>query len=213
MMGVWPAVACGGAVGALGRWLLPHSLQDSRLGAWPAGLRSVNASGCLVAGFLIAAIAGRLALPPLWREALSLGALGAFTTFSGVTLDMMGVWPAVACGVAVGALGRWLLPHSLQDSRLGALPAGLLRVNASGCLVAGFLFAAIAGRLALPPLWRGALSLGALGAFTTFSGVTLAWWRLLQDSGLGLAMAQLLLNVTLCLAATLGGISWARSLG
>ncbi len=126
----------------------------------------------------------------------------------------MAVWGAlaVAGGGAIGALARWLLLHGLQGSRFGALPAGLLIVNAVGCLIAGFLWVIIEERMALPPLWREALLLGVLGAFTTFSGFTLEVWRLLQTGSWGLALGHLLSHVALCIVATLCGIYLARTL-
>ena len=127
----------------------------------------------------------------------------------------MSALPAVAVAVsgAVGAIGRWLLLQSLHDSRLGGVPLGLLGVNAAGCLVAGFLFVLIEERVLLPPMWREALLIGALGAFTTFSGFTVELWQLLQDAGWGTALWHLLISVALCSVATLVGIGLAGSIG
>ncbi|MBT8140221.1 MAG: fluoride efflux transporter CrcB [Gammaproteobacteria bacterium] len=82
------AIAIGGALGALSRYLLVlWSVQ--RFGdAFPWGTLLVNALGALLAGILIALLQERLLLGNLWRPLLLVGLLGSLTTFSMFALEL-----------------------------------------------------------------------------------------------------------------------------
>ncbi len=86
-MGLILAVAAGGALGAVGRYLL-----IARFGQWlgtefPAGTFVVNALGSFLLGVLIALMAHAWSPPPELRVFLTAGVLGALTTFSTFAMD------------------------------------------------------------------------------------------------------------------------------
>jgi CrcB protein len=72
-----PAVALGGAVGALARYGISELLPEHR-GELPVGTLLVNLVGCLLLGVLVAHHRESAWLRPV----LGTGVLGGFTTFS-----------------------------------------------------------------------------------------------------------------------------------
>ena len=76
------AVALGGALGAVSRYLISSWVSNlSRESAFPFGTLVVNFTGSFLLGLLMGS-EGRWLLPPALRLALGAGCLGAFTTFS-----------------------------------------------------------------------------------------------------------------------------------
>jgi CrcB protein len=88
-MGVWIAVAVGGAIGSVARHAVNHLVHVRWLTTrFPAGTVVVNVTGCLLIGLLTGLIASnRLTFRFYWREFIFVGVLGGFTTFSTFGLD------------------------------------------------------------------------------------------------------------------------------
>jgi CrcB protein len=88
-MGVWIAVAVGGAIGSVARHAVNHLVHVRWLTTrFPAGTVVVNVAGCFVIGLLTGLIASnRIAFRFHWREFVFVGVLGGFTTFSTFGLD------------------------------------------------------------------------------------------------------------------------------
>ena len=81
------AIAAGGALGSVLRFLA-SSWTYSRLGSdFPYGTLLVNVLGSLVMGFLYTLLVERSALDPIWRAGLVVGVLGGFTTFSAFSME------------------------------------------------------------------------------------------------------------------------------
>jgi len=74
----------------------------------------------------------------------------------------------VAIGGAVGAVARYGMGGWVQSLVRTSFPMGTLVVNALGSMLLGFLFLLLEG-LALSPETRALVTIGFLGAFTTFS--------------------------------------------
>jgi len=97
------AVAVGGALGSVGRYLVVDGMGRWLGAGFPWGTLTVNGVGGLVIGL----IAGALATHPTlaaWRFFLITGILGGFTTFSAFSLDAValadrGAWAAAAAYV------------------------------------------------------------------------------------------------------------------
>lgn len=88
----WLAVAIGGALGAVARhavngWLAP--LQGDR---FPLSTLLVNLTGSIAMGVLYVLVIERGILSLEWRYFAMVGLLGAFTTFSAFSLDVLALW-------------------------------------------------------------------------------------------------------------------------
>jgi fluoride exporter len=81
-MPVQLAVALGGALGALARYLLDRFIEAREVGFFPWGTFTINISGCLVVGAVISALVDRHHTPVWLRIGLVMGVLGGYTTFS-----------------------------------------------------------------------------------------------------------------------------------
>jgi fluoride exporter len=106
----WLVLALAGGLGATCRVLVNH-LVTVRLRR-PFGIVVVNVSGSFVAGLLVgAAVTG--VLPPATSRGALVGFLGAYTTFSTATLDVLGLVDdgeralgvMVAVGTLIGSVG------------------------------------------------------------------------------------------------------------
>ncbi len=108
-MNIVLAVAVGGAIGAVGRYLVVSGIGHWLGMGFPWGTLTVNAVGSLAMGVLFEL--GTLAWSPSpeLRAMLLVGVLGSFTTFSAFSLDVAvlaarGAWLAVAAYVVVSVL-------------------------------------------------------------------------------------------------------------
>ncbi len=99
-MSLWLAVAVGGALGALARWLAVEQALRLLGPDFPAGTMAVNLLGSLLLGVLAGLMAQGLALSAELRGFLAVGFLGGFTTFSTYTLDAVGLAERGAWGAA-----------------------------------------------------------------------------------------------------------------
>jgi len=119
---------------------------------------------------------------------------------------------AVAAGGAGGAVMRWLVASGIQRMAGGSFPWGTLIVNALGSFMLGFLFVWLIERSSASELIRLAITVGFLGAFTTFSTYSLESIRLLQEGAFTLAFGNIIGQVMLCLMLTWLGVQLARML-
>jgi CrcB protein len=110
------AVAMGGAVGAVGRFLVMNAVGSQFGHGFPWGTFTVNLVGSFILGALIEFSALYWSPPPEVRAFLVVGMLGAFTTFSTFSLDsyflidrgQIGPAAAYICGsVVLCILGFW----------------------------------------------------------------------------------------------------------
>ena len=79
------AIGLFGALGALARWSVQQVVP--RPGLVPWGTLTVNVLGALVAGLLVGLFARRITAPMWVEEAIFVGFLGGFTTFSAFSLE------------------------------------------------------------------------------------------------------------------------------
>nr|WP_221237081.1 fluoride efflux transporter CrcB [Roseospira goensis] len=93
-------VAAGGAVGAVARYLVTSAVPRWLGHGFPWGTLVVNIAGSLLMGLLIEVLARRWSAPVEARVFLVTGGLGAFTTFSTFSLDVVTLWERGAFGSA-----------------------------------------------------------------------------------------------------------------
>jgi len=96
---------------------------------------------------------------------------------------------AIAVAGAFGALARYGLEGLVSRRAPGAFPWGTFVVNISGAFALGLIFTVLTERLTVDPWLRSALTIGFLGAYTTFSTLSFESYRLLSDGAIGLALA------------------------
>ncbi len=117
---------------------------------------------------------------------------------------------AIAAGGAFGASLRWFLAGGIQRLTGGSFPWGTFVVNTLGSFFLGFIFVYLTERSSFGELLRLALTVGLLGAFTTFSTYSLESLRLLQSGAYLMAAANVFGQVAVCLLATWLGVQLAR---
>jgi len=117
---------------------------------------------------------------------------------------------AVAIGGAAGAVMRWLVASGVQKVAGGPFPWGTFAVNAMGSFLLGFLFVWLIERSTASELIRLAITVGFMGAFTTFSTYSLESVRLLQEGAFSLAFGNIAGQVIVCLLLTWLGVQLAR---
>jgi CrcB protein len=120
----------------------------------------------------------------------------------------------VAIGIAgaLGALARYGLDGAVARRLPAPFPGGTFVVNVSGAFALGFLMTLLTEQLTTAPWLRSALTIGFLGAYTTFSTLSYESYRLLEDGALGLAAANVLGSATAGLVAVYLGVVAGRVL-
>ena len=96
---------------------------------------------------------------------------------------------------ALGTLARYGLQGLVQGRAGSSFPAGTLVVNLFGCFLLGGIAEYAMRHLSIPPEWRIGITVGFLGAFTTFSTFTFEAVRLMQDGEWWRAWTYILASV------------------
>jgi CrcB protein len=86
------AVAIGGFLGAVIRFILSQLIKTEFIPAFPLGTLVINLSGCFVLSFFMNLTMERLSVKPCIRLAFGTGFLGAYTTFSAFTVETLVLW-------------------------------------------------------------------------------------------------------------------------
>lgn len=120
-------------------------------------------------------------------------------------------WLMVGLGGVGGALARYAFILLFADvTRRYAFPWAILGINTLGSLLAGVVFALAHEKQWLSVSQQHLLSVGFLGAFTTYSAFSVDCVRLLQAGQWLLAGSYVFATTLLCFAATAAGIVLAR---
>ncbi len=94
------AIAIGGAAGAVGRHFVNIGIASLLGHGFPWGTLTVNVVGSLIMGLLVHLMAVSWTVSPEMRALLTVGGLGAFTTFSTFSLDAVVLYERGAIGAA-----------------------------------------------------------------------------------------------------------------
>ena len=124
----------------------------------------------------------------------------------------MNMTVAIAAGGAIGALLRYWVSIGVHRFAGGAFPYGTLTVNVAGSLVMGILYVLLIERMDVDPVWRGALLIGLLGSFTTFSTFSVETLNLVESGEQMKAMANVVASVVLCVVAAWVGMVAGRQI-
>lgn len=101
------AICLGACVGALARWRLGLWLSPGGLIPW--GTLAANLAGGYLVGVCVATFHALPQLDPVWRLALVTGFLGALTTFSSFSAEVVEMLMAQRYATALGTTAAHLL--------------------------------------------------------------------------------------------------------
>jgi len=118
------------------------------------------------------------------------------------------VWWIMAAG-ALGSGTRYLVGLWALERFGTAFPYGTLIVNLAGCFALGAVVQT-ASALAWSPEWRGAVAIGLLGGFTTYSSFNQETLTLLSNGAAGTALLNMGMTLGGGLAAGWLGLVVAR---
>ena len=112
----------------------------------------------------------------------------------------------LAIAGALGAVSRFLLSGVTYRLLGSGFPYGTLCVNIIGSLLIGFVMQVGLNTDIIPQSLRTVITVGFLGAFTTFSTFSFETLNYIQDGVWGMALVNIAVNVIVCLLAVFAGI-------
>ena len=117
----------------------------------------------------------------------------------------------VALGATVGTPARFFVSGVIARRFGETFPWGTFVVNVSGSFLVGVAFVLMTERFRPDPWLRSAVTIGFLGAYTTFSTLSLETYRLAEDGAYGLALANALGSLAAGMAAVYAGVVIGRA--
>ena len=123
------AICIGACVGALSRWQLGLWLNPASSGLLPWGTLAANLIGGYLVGVCVGVFQQLPELDPIWRLALVTGFLGALTTFSSFSAEVVSLLQQGRFALATGNAALHLF-GSLALTWLGLKTAALWAVQA-----------------------------------------------------------------------------------
>lgn len=117
---------------------------------------------------------------------------------------------AIAAGGALGAVGRHYVSSQMMKLLGSGFPWGTLSVNVLGSFIMGVLIETMALRWSVGIEMRAFLTVGVLGAFTTFSTFSLDFATLLERGAGYAALGYAALSVVLAIVGLFGGLAITR---
>ena len=118
---------------------------------------------------------------------------------------------AIAAGGGLGSVARFITAKEMGKLMGDYLPYGTLAVNMLGSFALGWLATFFIDRPDISNALRLGLTVGFLGAFTTFSAFSYESLGLFLSGDLWKAVLNIVVNVTLCLVMCYFGIKVAQS--
>ena len=117
---------------------------------------------------------------------------------------------AIALGGAFGSVSRFLVTKEMGRRFGDFLPFGTLVVNVLGSLALGWLTTVLLDRPEINSALRLGITVGFLGAFTTFSTFSLESVQLFLSGAVWRALFNVLANTVVCLGMCYLGTQLAR---
>jgi CrcB protein len=113
---------------------------------------------------------------------------------------------------AIGALARYGIDGVISERAPGAFPWGTFAINVSGSFLLGLVLTLFTERTVVDPWVRSALTTGFLGAYTTFSTLSLQTARLIENRAYVLAVLNSAGSLCVGVVAVFAGILLGRAL-
>ena len=117
---------------------------------------------------------------------------------------------AIAFGGAFGAVSRFWIQSAVQRFNGSSFPLGTFSVNILGSFLIGVFFVVLAEKAQFAEPWRPLVTVGFLGAMTTFSTFSLDALLLFEQGHYNTALFYIVSSVALCLFAAFAGMQVTR---
>lgn len=122
----------------------------------------------------------------------------------------MKMYLAVGLGGAMGAMGRYFTSSLMMKFMTLGFPIGTLSINILGSFAMGIIIEILALYGHLGQEWRGFLTIGLLGGFTTFSAFSLEAALMIERNEFGYAALYVGSSVLLCVGGLFLGLAVVR---
>lgn len=119
---------------------------------------------------------------------------------------------AIAAGGAIGAVARHFVSSQITHWLGSGFPWGILIVNVAGSFAMGVLVEASALVWSPSPELRAFITVGMLGAFTTFSTFSLEVVLLYERGQMALAAGYVASSVVLAVGGLFAGLALVRAI-
>lgn len=230
------AVALGGSLGAILRFLISSGVYQWLGRGFPYGTLAVNVIGSFLIGLLTEAlILQRVALSMEYRSAILVGLFGSLTTFSTFSLDTLylleqGQFAKASLNVFISvfvcifvvwiglSLGKVLFSSSNGSFTWmdWVFPHGLLVVNFIGAFLIGIICMVLSNKVSLPEGQAIAIVVIIIGVFVTLSSLYLIHYFIeygyVLDKHLKSLSVAILSNLMLCASALWLGFFAAKQI-
>ena len=127
-------------------------------------------------------------------------------------METVGKILAVATGGALGAVARYVINNSFLAFVSLSFPLPTFLINITGSLLIGFILTLAAEKVEIGENLKLFLSVGFLGAYTTFSTFEFETFQLIRERQSATALLYVLSSVAIGLGGVLFGVWLARKL-
>ena len=117
---------------------------------------------------------------------------------------------AIAIGGGLGSIARFVISREMGNWLGNYLPYGTLTVNIAGSLALGWFITFFFDRPELSSALRLGITVGFLGAFTTFSTFSYESLQLLMNGAVWRAIFNVVLNAAACIGMCYFGMQMAK---
>ena len=124
---------------------------------------------------------------------------------------MIGV-VAIVIGGALGSLCRYVMSMNIYLLLGKSFPYGTLAVNILGSIIMGSVYILVMEKITISEELRAGITVGFLGAFTTFSAFSIETMNLIESGEITKAGLNIILSVILCIVGCWLGMSITRQL-
>ncbi len=119
---------------------------------------------------------------------------------------------AIVIGGALGSLCRYFMSMNIYLLLGKSFPYGTLAVNILGSIIIGSVYILAMEKITISEELRAGITVGFLGAFTTFSAFSIETMNLIESGEITKAGLNIILSAILCIVGCWLGMSITRQL-